>query len=94
MAKTGKFPVVGDVLVLLILFFVSQLIVASLLQVFGLALPATPAIDTVPIDEYILPLCFPSHKPKAAQQCPAEKRCGHTRETKPNIWISVVWCLM
>ena len=52
-AKKDKFPVVGDVFVLLILFFVSQLIVASVLQVLGLALPATPAIDTVPIDEYV-----------------------------------------
>lgn len=53
MAKKRRFPSIGDVLALLILFFIAQLLVAILLPLFGFALPTTMPIDEVPLDTYL-----------------------------------------
>jgi membrane protease YdiL (CAAX protease family) len=52
-AKTGKFPKIADVVVLMLLFLVAQAAVLLLLPLFGVTLPVTSAIDTVPVETYI-----------------------------------------
>lgn len=53
LTKKRRFPSVGDIFVLLLLFFLAQVLVAFVLPLFGVTLPATSAIDTVPIETYI-----------------------------------------
>ena len=53
MTKIRKFPLVWDVVAMLLIFFGSQLIVGVVLQLCGVVAPATSAIDTVPIDSYL-----------------------------------------
>ena len=53
MTKVRKFPSVGDMLVMLLLFCVSQFIISSLLTVFGVVAPTTSAIDAVDIETYM-----------------------------------------
>lgn len=47
------FPTVGDVLVMLLLFALSQGVVGLLLQAFGVTAPATSAIDAVDVETYM-----------------------------------------
>ena len=51
--KTGRFPSVGDLVVMLLLFFVAQLIFGSLLRAVGVVPPPTSAIDAVDIETYM-----------------------------------------
>lgn len=53
MTKIRKFPLVWDVVAMLLIFFGSQLVVGVVLQFCGVVAPATSAIDTVPIDSYL-----------------------------------------
>ena len=53
MTQIRKFPSVGDMGVLLLLFFVSQLILGLILRVLGIVPPETSAIDSVNIDVYM-----------------------------------------
>lgn len=53
MAKLRKFPSVGDMLVMLLLFCVAQFVVSSLLTVVGVVPPQTSAIDAVDIETYM-----------------------------------------
>lgn len=52
-AKKGKFPLVGDVVALLLLFLVVQFVVVLVLQQFGVAVPAMSDIDTVSAETYL-----------------------------------------
>lgn len=51
--KTGKFSWVTDLVVMLLIFLVSQLVVSLIVRAFGLSMPAVSAIDKVPIDVYM-----------------------------------------
>lgn len=53
MTQIGKFPMVGDMAVMLLLFFVSQIIFGVLLGLLGIQTPATSAIDIVDIETYM-----------------------------------------
>ena len=52
-AKLRKFPLVGDILVVLLLFFLAQVAVMTVLPFFGVVVPTVSVIDTVPIDAYM-----------------------------------------
>ena len=52
LTKKRKFPLVGDLFALLLIFFLAQLVVLLVLPLFGVTLPVTSAIDTVPIEVY------------------------------------------
>lgn len=52
-AKIRKFPSVGDVAMMLLLFCVTQLVVGLLLRVVGIVAPTTSAIDTVDVETYM-----------------------------------------
>lgn len=52
-AKIRKFPSVGDVAMMLLLFCVTQLVVGLLLRVVGIVAPTTSAIDAVDIETYM-----------------------------------------
>ena len=51
--KIRRFPSVADIVMLLLLFFVSQLIFGTILQLFGFLPPETSAIDAVDIETYM-----------------------------------------
>ena len=53
MTQLRKFPSVGDMGVLLLLFFVSQLIFGLIVRMFGVVPPDVSAIDAVDIDVYM-----------------------------------------
>ena len=53
MTKIRKFPSVGDLLMMLLLFCLSQLLIGSLLGAVGIVAPATSAIDAVDIETYM-----------------------------------------
>ena len=53
MAKIRKFPSVGDLLMMLLLFCLSQLLIGSLLSAVGVVAPVTSAIDAVDIETYM-----------------------------------------
>ena len=48
-----RFPTVGDVLMMLLLFFVSQVLVATVLALFGIAIPDSSVVDTGNIEEFM-----------------------------------------
>lgn len=52
-AKIRKFPSVGDVAMMLLLFCVTQLVVGLLLRVVGIVAPVTSAIDAVDVETYM-----------------------------------------
>ena len=52
-AKIRKFPSVGDVAMMLLLFCVTQLVVGLLLRVVGVVAPVTSAIDAVDVETYM-----------------------------------------
>ena len=51
--QTRKFPTVGDMLMMLLLFFVVQMLSGILMNAFGFAAPETNAIDAVDIETYM-----------------------------------------
>ncbi len=51
--KTRKFPSVSDMCVLLLLFFVSQIVIGAVMKLFGIEPPITSAIDAVDIETYM-----------------------------------------
>ena len=55
MNKVGKrvFPTIGDMLLMLLFFALSQGVAGLLLQAFGVTAPATSAIDAVDIETYM-----------------------------------------
>ena len=53
MTKIRKFPSVGDLLMMLLLFCLSQLLIGSLLGAVGIVAPAISAIDAVDIETYM-----------------------------------------
>ena len=53
MTKIRKFPSVGDLLMMLLLFCLSQLLIGSLLGAVGIVAPVTSAIDAVDIETYM-----------------------------------------
>jgi len=52
-AQIRRFPSVGDMLLLLLLFFVSQMLLGTILGTLGLSAPATSPIDAVDIETYM-----------------------------------------
>ncbi len=52
-AQIRRFPSVGDMLLLLLLFFVSQMFLGTILGALGLSAPATSPIDAVDIETYM-----------------------------------------
>lgn len=52
-SRIKRFPTVGDMAILLLLFFVSQMVVGSVLRSFGVVAPEVSAIDTVDIETYM-----------------------------------------
>ena len=52
-AQIRRFPSVGDMLLLLLLFFVSQMLLGTILGALGLSAPATSPIDAVDIETYM-----------------------------------------
>ena len=52
-SRIKRFPTVGDMAILLLLFFVSQMVVGSVLRTFGIVAPEVSAIDTVDIETYM-----------------------------------------
>ncbi len=53
MTQIRRFPSIADMVVLLLLFFVSQILIGSVLRGFGLVPPETSAIDAVDIETYM-----------------------------------------
>ena len=53
MAKWRKFPTVGDMVIMLLLFCVTQFIVSSLLTMVGIVSPTTSSIDAVDVETYM-----------------------------------------
>lgn len=52
-SQIRRFPSVGDMLLLLLLFFVSQMLLGIILGALGLSAPATSPIDAVDIETYM-----------------------------------------
>ena len=52
LTKKCKFPTIGDVFVLLLLFLFAQVLVALVLPLFGMTLPETHSLDEVSLDAY------------------------------------------
>lgn len=53
MTQIRRFPSIADMAILLLLFFVSQLLIGSVLRGFGLVPPETSAMDAVDIETYM-----------------------------------------
>lgn len=51
--KIGRFPSIVDMAVMLLLFFVSQIILGTIFKAFGIVLPEVSAIDSVDIETYM-----------------------------------------
>ena len=53
LTNTRKFPTILDMVVMLLLFFVAQMLSGVLVQSAGITAPTTSAIDAVDIETYM-----------------------------------------
>lgn len=51
--KTKRFPAIGDIAAMVVLFFASQLFVGAIISYLGFTQPATSAIDATDIETYM-----------------------------------------